>query len=64
MRAFIEYPDVSDDRIEIKSEFVVETRAHRYADTLSKVVSRNKMDIVVTEPVFIDHTDQYWKDEC
>lgn len=49
MRAYIEYPDVSDDRIEIKSEFVVETRAHRYRDSLDRMVDRVNMKVVVTE---------------
>lgn len=34
MRAFIEYPEVSDDRIEIKSEFVVQTQDHYHDEML------------------------------
>lgn len=40
MRAFIEYPEVSDDRIEVKSEFVVETRQH-YFDEISARTKEN-----------------------
>lgn len=36
MRAFIEYPDVSDDRIEIKSEFFVETKRHKTERIISE----------------------------
>lgn len=60
MKAFIEYPEVSDDRIEVKAEFVVETRAHRLRRVTEETIARLQHNITT-----LDETkDQYWKDEC
>jgi len=66
MRAFIEYPDVSDDRIEIKKEFVVETRAHRYRNSVEAMVERGKYPPVMYDSngtVSVSDLSRYWKDE-
>lgn len=48
MRAFIEYPGVSQDRLEITGEFTLETKAHRYQQSLERVVDRFGMKVEVT----------------
>jgi hypothetical protein len=55
MKAFIEYPDVSDDRIEIKGEFVVETQACFLANTeVSRNTRRLSLDRIMEDDVFDD----------
>lgn len=43
MRAFIEYPDISDERIEVKRELVVQTR-DRFIQTIIEGMSRDDAD--------------------